>query len=370
MVFLFFFVAVSSAAVVRLGQWVARPPKISISYRDLHTLVQGSLFLSGLHPEDIIHKDFWEREGPDGLWSHYRTEILVADNFPLMSWLEKLRASLDRAGASLDYHQATGGMLVEVRSPSRFVEGLLVKRRSRSVETASRDAAVRKMASIVVDDLGQHLAPFHQLTDLGIPLTFSILPRLEHSRTISREALRLNLETLLHLPMEPLDPEKYPGPGALLSSMSATELRAQLRADLESLPEVVGVNNHMGSRITANSGAMEVVMDELQSRGLFFLDSLTTPRSLAFETARRKNLPAAKRDLFLDARDDPRFIRSQLQKLVQLAKKRGAAIGIGHAYPNTIAVLQEMRLELLDSGVEWVPVSELVQANPSPREEF
>jgi polysaccharide deacetylase 2 family uncharacterized protein YibQ len=126
----------------------------------------------------------------------------------------------------------------------------------------------------------------------------------------------------------------------------------------------------MGSRITANSGAMEVVMDELQSRGLFFLDSLTTPRSLAFETARRKNLPAAKRDLFLDARDDPRFIRSQLQKLVQLAKKRGAAIGIGHAYPNTIAVLQEMRLELLDSGVEWVPVSELVQANPSPREEF
>lgn len=378
--FLVLFLIVSTTAVVKLQHWVAREHgkgDLLAVTRDLHALATGTLFLAGLQPGDITREDSHEREGPDGRWLEYRTEILVGESFPISQWLQELQPALERAGASLNSSDKEEGLVVEVRyfpqkrehsPPSILVETLLLKRRSRPAGIASRKSPDRPLAAIVIDDLGQNFSPLKKLRDLGIPLTISILPNLEHSRQISREAARLNLETLLHLPMEPLDyPEKNPGPGALLSGMSAAEIQSQLRDDLRSVPGVVGVNNHMGSRLTADYRAMETLVAELKTQGLFFLDSRTSPRSQAFEIARLNNLPVAGRDIFIDAHDDRVFIRGQLEKLMQLAHQRGSAIGIGHPYPNTISILEEMREELLASGVEWVPVSKIVQHNHAPR---
>jgi len=155
-------------------------------------------------------------------------------------------------------------------------------------------------------------------------------------------------------------PEKRPGPGALLAAMPSDEMREQLLANLDVVPGAVGVNNHMGSRLTTDGRAMKVLMGVLKERGLFFLDSKTSPRSLAFDTAYHFNIPAAKRDIFLDAYDDRDFIRGQIRKLVEAAGRRGTAIGIGHPYASTLEVLDEMKSEILASGIEWVPLSELV----------
>jgi polysaccharide deacetylase 2 family uncharacterized protein YibQ len=119
----------------------------------------------------------------------------------------------------------------------------------------------------------------------------------------------------------------------------------------------------MGSLLTTDARAMNIVMKELKAWNLLFLDSKTSPASLAFETAYRHNLPVARRDVFLDAHDDAEFIRGQVRELLLLARERGSAIGIGHPYRNTLEVLEEMRDEIIGSGIEWVTVSSLaVQA--------
>lgn len=222
--------------------------------------------------------------------------------------------------------------------------------------------------ALVIDDLGQNIQHLRQLGELGIPLSIAILPQLEHTARTVREARRLHFEILLHLPMEPRDAaEKDPGPGALLTGMSPATLRALLREALAAVPGAVGVNNHMGSRFTTDPQALAVVMAALKEAGLYWLDSRTAAQSLAYTIALDGGLAAADRDIFLDSETDPAFIRRQVERLIELARRRGSAIGIGHPHPATLAVLAAMREELHGSGVTWVPVSALLQRRaPEP----
>jgi hypothetical protein len=290
----------------------------------------------------------------------------VGESFPVDGWLRGLQASLRPAGANLNSADSSGGLQVLVHyrpagsEQAILVESLTVRTRPTPANLAAKDTDRRGRAALVIDDLGQNPRHLERLTALGIPLTLSILPDLPHSRGIAESAGELDLEVLLHVPMEPYDfPEKHPGPGALLSAMTVEEMRAQLGRDLDAVPGVVGVNNHMGSRLTADARAMDILMKELKSRNLLFLDSKTSPRSLGFDTAYRYNLLAAQRDIFIDAHDDEEFIKGQIRKLLDLARNRGNAIGIGHPYSTTLDVLDEMREEILSSGVEWVTVSSL-----------
>jgi len=213
----------------------------------------------------------------------------------------------------------------------------------------------------VIDDLGQSYSHFERVAALGLPLSVAIIPGLPSTTRTAREARRRGIETLLHLPMEPREAEYNPGAGALLTILPPAEIAARIQAAEEAVPEAVGVNNHMGSRFTADRAAMSVLMAELRRRGLFWLDSRTTGATVGKEAAAAAGVPAASRDVFIDAERDPAFIRSQLRKLVALARRRGSAVGIGHPYPETLAALAELRDELADSGVAWVPVSELVR---------
>lgn len=126
------------------------------------------------------------------------------------------------------------------------------------------------------------------------------------------------------------------------------------------------MNNHMGSRFTEEASALGPLMAELKTAGLFWLDSRTSAVTHGVEAARASGVPALERDIFLDAEADPDFIRGQLRKLVVIARRRGSAVGIGHPRPGTLAILGELRAELLSSGVTWVPVSALVPGIQSP----
>lgn len=219
----------------------------------------------------------------------------------------------------------------------------------------------RPRVAIIIDDMGQDREMAEKLIGLHAPLTFAILPHTPHQEAIARLAHERGLEVILHLPMEPMEyPEVNPGPGALLTSMGPDELLLALERNLKAVPFIKGVNNHMGSRLTANSEQMYQVFSVLKRHGLYFVDSRTTEESVCRPSARLFELPFAQRDVFLDHAQEPASIRKQLRELVRIALRRGEALGIGHPHPNTYQVLKEALPELRET-LELVPVSSLAR---------
>ncbi len=204
--------------------------------------------------------------------------------------------------------------------------------------------------AIIIDDIGYDRKVADGFLALGVPLTFSVLPMGTFNHSIIDQALKKDVEIMLHLPMEPGNfPSVNPGPGALLSSMNPDELIAQLNANLDSIPNLKGVNNHMGSKLTASSAQMRQIFTILKKRDLFFVDSRTSADTLCRPSAELLQLQFAERDVFIDHEQTPAFVRQQLKLLIKRARRQGYAIGIAHPHPVTLEVLKEMLPELQDA---------------------
>jgi polysaccharide deacetylase 2 family uncharacterized protein YibQ len=214
--------------------------------------------------------------------------------------------------------------------------------------------------ALVIDDLGRSLADLDTLQALRIPLTYAVLPYESMTRQVVATLRKREVELILHLPMEAAGGEN-PGPGALTSTMSPTELRQTTLAALAAVPGATGVNNHMGSELSADPRAMRAVLQVLAERELFFLDSRTSPASVGYQTARELGLPAAERQVFLDADPQVEAVRTEWNRWLELARGRGAAIAIGHPHPGTLAVLAEEVPRARAAGFEFVPVSFLLE---------
>jgi len=213
--------------------------------------------------------------------------------------------------------------------------------------------------AIVVDDLGLDTRVAEEILRLDAPLTFSIFPLQPSSRRIAHKAYAEGREIILHLPMEPRGyPLKDPGTGALFVSMEEKELLRQLRKDLEAVPFITGVNNHMGSRFMEHGEKVRLVLNELKRRKLFFLDSRTTSKSQGYHIAQELALRADTRDLFLDNESDVGYTKLQLKQLIRIARNHGTAIGICHPYPSTITALKEMIPQIQAEGIQIVPLSQ------------
>lgn len=218
------------------------------------------------------------------------------------------------------------------------------------------------LVAIVIDDLGQDLAPARDIMALPGKITCAVMPGLAQSRKVAELALRNKREVLLHLPMEPKDRNMKTSPGTLRSDMTPMDFLSTISDDVASVPGAVGVNNHEGSALTENKEAMKFLMAELKARNLLFLDSLTNPKSVAYATAKEFGLKAAKRDVFLDNEsDNADYIGKQLEELARIAKERGRAIGIGHPHQATISALRKWINEADKQGIMIVPVSRLMQ---------
>lgn len=223
-----------------------------------------------------------------------------------------------------------------------------------------REATPLPLVALIIDDLGYDRKIANKFIELDVPLTFAVLPESPFRTKISGRAQAKGIELMLHLPMEPEEyPAINPGPGALLASMAPDQLIQQLNRDLDSIPNVKGVNNHMGSRMTKNSDQMRQIFSVLKQRGLFYVDSRTTAETLCRPSAQLLQVPFAERDVFIDHEPDPAFIRKQLDHLVRRAQRQGYAIGIGHPHLSTYEVLQQALPELL-KAVELVPASRII----------
>jgi len=219
---------------------------------------------------------------------------------------------------------------------------------------------IKGKIAIVLDDWGYNLNNVSILNEIKKPLTLAVLPNLKFSKKISQDAHQRGFEIILHLPMEPK--EKYNlEKNTIRTSMNKEQVVNAVSEDLASIVYAKGVSNHMGSKATSDIKTMEIVFKELKKRGLYFLDSYVVTQSIAQETAYKTGLRFAKRDVFLDNSNDPRYIKDQIIKLAEKARLRGYAIGIGHDRRNTLQVLKEVMPELEKEGYRFVFVSELAR---------
>ncbi len=235
-------------------------------------------------------------------------------------------------------------------------------------EPPAPKAGRRPKIAIVIDDLGGENHLSKELLLFDVPLTFSILPFMAHSRSLSLEAHQKGKEVILHLPMEPHGyPSVKPGKGALLGEMNEETLLRQLAQDIESVPNIKGVSNHMGSRFMEDPEKVKIVLSDLKRRGLFFLDSRTTPQTVGLKTAKVIGLKAVERTLFIDHLLEEGDIRKKLDRLIQVSLSTGMAIGIGHPHSRTIQSIREGIPRMKEKGIEIVSLSALFDESPDSK---
>jgi polysaccharide deacetylase 2 family uncharacterized protein YibQ len=213
--------------------------------------------------------------------------------------------------------------------------------------------------ALVIDDLGRSVEDVETLGRLGVPVTYAVLPFESETQAVVAALHGRGAEVICHLPMQPVHGEN-PGPGALLYGMDGPALERATTAALAAVPGAVGVNNHMGSRLSADEKSMRAVLSVLKERGLFFLDSRTSPESVGYRVAGQMGVPAAERQVFLDSDLRPQIIREQFLRTLELAKKHGSAIAIGHPHAATLAMLAAEVPRARDEGYEFVAVSRLL----------
>ena len=214
--------------------------------------------------------------------------------------------------------------------------------------------------AIVIDDWGYNLNNLYLLDQIKYPFTVSILPRLDYSKRVATELNRRGVQIILHLPMEPhkkFSLEK----NTILTSMDEETIRNIIVQDLADIHYAQGVSNHMGSKATEDLRTMGIVLKELKKRNLFFLDSLVSSKTICSSLAAKLGVGFVKRDVFLDNREDPEYIKGQIYKLKKKAQTFGYALGIGHDRKITLEVLKETMPELEREGYKLVFVSELVK---------
>jgi polysaccharide deacetylase 2 family uncharacterized protein YibQ len=221
-------------------------------------------------------------------------------------------------------------------------------------------AAKNPQLAIILDDLGHDRSAADSLLALPFPLTVSVLPHLPFSTDVAEEIHRRGDEVLLHLPMESQSGEAPPEGVQLRVGMNQDDVEAILTGMLETVPHATGVNNHQGSRATADSALMDALMPALRRRGLFFIDSRTTAATVAYDSAERAGVPAASRKVFLDDASSREAILAQLDLAARDARRDGSAIAIGHPHPRTIAALAGGVPRLEAGGIRLVFASDLV----------
>jgi len=199
---------------------------------------------------------------------------------------------------------------------------------------------------LILDDIGNNGALGDRALQLKGPINLAFLPHTPHATRLAKEAHQLGHGVMLHAPMANQDGKSL-GKGGLYPDMSKDELQQELKRSLANIPQVQGVNNHMGSLLTEKADAMSWVMEVVQQQGLYFIDSLTSSNSVAYQQAQALGIPAMKRHVFLDNDTDEQALLKQFSKAMRVAKKQGKVVLIGHPYPETLAFL-EKNLSLLD----------------------
>jgi hypothetical protein len=361
--FFFFFLGV----LLIFGGYIYLTRKKPLSQEDfskqvflVEQIVQGQLYEMGIQKKNILLQESSSRKAGGLTWKQSSLKVQVFPSRSFSSIERDFRRSLSALGktVSIQSSKTAESLRLEIKVLNRVTHQLtFVPSKPLTLKTA-----LRPKIAIVIDDLGDKEKISQELLRWDFPITFAILPFTPFSKRLAGEAHRKGKEVILHLPMEPQGyPQIRPGEGVLLREMDAGRLLRQLSKDIEAVPYITGVSNHMGSRLMEDPEKMKIVFSELKRRGLFFLDSRTTPQTVGLQVAQSVGLKAMERSIFIDNSSTAEDIRGQLEQLIQLSLSKGKAIGIGHPHPSTLKSIKEMIPTLKEKGIELVPLSALTE---------
>jgi hypothetical protein len=323
-------------------------------------IVQSQLYGIGIPRKDILLRQSAPRREQGFAWKESTLKIQVSRTLPFSLIEENLKRNLSQLGRAVTIHSSRSAesLGLDIRVQDRRTHQLTFV----MLQPTTEKAALRPKIALVIDDLGGETPIAKELCQWDLPVTLSILPFTPHAKLIAREAHQKGKEVILHLPMEPHGyPKVRPGEGVLLEEMDEESLRRQLVKDLEAVPHVKGVSNHMGSRLMEDPDKVKVIFSELKRRRLFFLDSRTTPQTVGLQVAQSVGLKAMERSLFIDHSLNEEDIKQKIEKLISLSLSNGKAIGIGHPHPSTIKSLREMIPKMKEKGIEIVPLSAVME---------
>ena len=322
--------------------------------QNINEAINEALITLGITDADILKIYREEKKGKNKKWVHVTKEIKIPRDADFSRYQKGIISGLkgiDTQIFSTRIDDVQNTLTIEAGIQEMVMQTLIFKK-----------IAAHRVA-IIIDDAGYNKDKLSEFFEIKIPLTMAILPGEKYSKEIALEVMNKGYQIMLHLPMEPYGyPEIDPGSNALLTDMSGKKIRDLVKANIESVPGIYGVNNHMGSKFTENRKKMKEVLKVIKEYNLFYIDSKTSPDSIGYEVARELGIKTAERQVFIDNKDDIDYIKGQLQELINIALKDGQAIGIGHVQKEmTPRAINQMLPEFKKQGVTIVFVSELVQ---------
>ncbi|MDI6703927.1 MAG: divergent polysaccharide deacetylase family protein [bacterium] len=315
----------------------------------LAEIIDNELTNLKVYPRDVLEKDEEMLCKGKTRWLHITKKVLVPGSHLLDDY---------KRGISKAIQKVNVGIIDSSRSDKSLRLDIGIEDFPFYSLTLTKVPSV----GIIIDDFGFRKKANNTFLQMELPLSFSILPGRPISSIIAKEAERKGFETMLHLPMEPHGyPEKNPGEYAIMSNMSDKEIIRQTLENIKNLPGIIGVNNHMGSKVTEDKRIMSTVLKELKKEGLFFVDSRTSRNSVAYKVARELGVGSGENRVFLDNERDIDYIKERIGLLADIALKEGGAIGLGHVNEETARAIKESLPLLKDKGVRLVYVSQLVK---------
>ena len=337
-------------------QWKAGPEDIDAFADTLTARAKAALIGLGVPGEAIQAARLPEAERDSLRWQ-IRADVPAALPLSVCN-LSLTRLADQLGGAVLDGSEDRTGQALSLLVGINGEQTTLI-----ALEKSVKLDRTAGRIAIVIDDFGyQDQALIRAFCDLPQPITFSIFPGERHTAWTARRAKEKNHGVMVHLPMEPVGyPEHNPGPDAIFVDDAPEKIAALTQNALAAVPHARGMNNHMGSRVTQNATAMKAVLQIVKQRDFFFVDSRTSPRSVAYAIAREMGIRSGRGALFLDLAADEGAIAKQLYALAARARQEGAAIGIGHAKRETLRALQRVLPALEEQGFAFVLAEELVK---------
>lgn len=222
---------------------------------------------------------------------------------------------------------------------------------------------LRPRIAIIIDDIGMNAPLSRAAIDLPAAMTMAVLPYAAQAADFAQAAIAKGHDVLIHTPMEAMSAPVSLGGMGLTTDMGEAEVIAMIELISRTMEGYIGINNHMGSKFTADRAAMERLMPYLKQRGLIFVDSRTIGTSVAGQVAAEQGVPTASRDVFLDHEETSEFVHRALAQAERIARRKGYAIAIGHPKSVTVAALAEWIPTLEAKGIDLVPISVLVTGN-------
>lgn len=333
-----------------------KKPEISISQVVLDRLSRQGI------PDDSVSK-FKDQAGID----HLKIDLSLAEYTNVET---RLRQDLQRAKAKIVKKEKQEDeekiyFLWDIQIHKAEKLAILFSCKKELPEVPEKPPAIepKNKVALIMDDMGYSLDAIYDILSLQEPITVAIIPFSPLGEQTAQIAYQNGLEILLHLPLESINnTEANNGiEGIISTDMSEQEIITLVERNLDQVPYISGVNNHMGSKVTPNESLMHIILQRLKQRDLFFVDSRTTGKSVAYDVAIQLEIPTAQRHVFLDSEVDEGYIREKLIELFILAQKRGEAVGICHPLPETLKVLKESFRLAKEYGVTPVFISELVR---------